>query len=164
MNLAETNDLLTLIAGYDNRRFGDETVYNWQRIFPDLGFDDCQAAVVEHFATSDAYLMPVHVRRGALARVRNRHQLEREAHEALAIDAERSDPTRGCRSGDVTDIINRLRTMLPDGHPDKLRRPEWLNWERNQDRQRRAEQEPNTDFVGFPPPGGHNPNTAGRNA
>ncbi|GIH07385.1 hypothetical protein Rhe02_54520 [Rhizocola hellebori] len=62
MNLAETSDLLALIARYDNRRIDDATVVAWQAVLQDLELPDCQAAVVRHTAGSDAYLKPFHIR------------------------------------------------------------------------------------------------------
>lgn len=139
MNLAETNDLLTLIATYDNRRFDDATVVAWQPILANLRFDDCRAAVVEHFATSEKYLMPVHVRLGARDRARRRHEIENR----LAIRAELEDPSRGDRSEATRELIRRLRDSLPDGDPDKLHRPEWVQHEK---RRKRGKAEPNPGY------------------
>lgn len=153
MNLTETHDLLTLAAKYDNRRFDDATVIAWREVLAEFSFDDCRTAVVEHFATSDAYLMPVHVCRGAQERERQRRRAmreEREREEQLAIE---SDPTRRNRSDETRALITQLRQSLPDGDPDKLRRPEWLEADRR--REREATAEPNPEFAGPPPPGGH---------
>ncbi len=61
MNLAETHDLLTFVAVYDNRRFDDATVVAWQPIFANLTFEDCRDAVVRHFGSSTEYVMPAHI-------------------------------------------------------------------------------------------------------
>lgn len=144
MNRAETHDLLAFIAAYDNRRFDDATVLAWHPIVADLPFGDCRRAVTSHFASSDAYLMPVHVRRGALETNRERRRLEREAaehQERLAIEA---DPTRRDRSEETRALIATLRDSLPDGDPDKLRRSEWLEADRR--RERMANAEPNPEY------------------
>lgn len=143
MNLAETSDLLTFVASYDNRRFDDASVLAWHAVVGGFPFTDCRAAVVEHFSASDAYLMPVHVRRGAMEVDRERRRLareQREAFERLAIEA---DPTRRDRSAEVRALIAELRDSLPDGDPDKLRRPEVLEWER---RRAREDGEPNPAY------------------
>jgi hypothetical protein len=62
MNLAETHDLLTFIAVFDNRRFDDATVFAWAGILGDLAADECLQAARRHFATSTAYLLPAHIR------------------------------------------------------------------------------------------------------
>lgn len=153
MNLAETADLLMLAAKYDNRRFDDATVIAWREVLDDLPFGDCRAAVVSHFATTNEYLMPVHVRRGAHEVDRDRRRRDREAREEserLAIEA---DPSRRERSEDVKALIADLRDQLPPGDPDALRRAEWLENDKRREREARAE--PNPDFVAVPPPGGH---------
>lgn len=142
MNRAETHDLLALIAAYDNRRFDDATVLAWHPILEEHAFADCRRAVIQHFSSSDAYLMPVHIRRGALEVERDRKRLQREAaerDEQLAIEA---DPTRRDRSEDVRRLIAQLRDSLPDGDPDKLRRSEWLEHDRRRERLAAAEPNP----------------------
>lgn len=152
MNLAETNQLLTLIASYDNRRTGDETVRAWREVLADLPFADCRAAVVEHFANSEAYLMPVHVRQGALARDRDRRREQREEQDRLAIEAEASDPTRRDRSPEVRALLDELRRRLPPVDETKIRRVEWVENDKRREREERAE--PNPAFVGPPPADG----------
>ncbi len=147
MNRAETHDLLALIAAYDNRRFDDATVLAWHPILEDNRFEDCRHAVVAHFATSDAYLMPVHVRRGADEADRERRRIERERQTARAIEAQMADPTRRDRSENVRRLIAQLRDSLPDGDPDKLRRPEWLEHDRRRERLATAEPNPHYDPV-----------------
>jgi hypothetical protein len=62
VNLVETNRLLTVVAAVDNRRIDDATVSVWAGILGDLGIDECMQAARRHFATSAAYLLPVHIR------------------------------------------------------------------------------------------------------
>jgi hypothetical protein len=52
VNLAETHDLLTLIAVYDNRRFDDATVLAWREVLADCAFEGCRVAVVKHYGSS----------------------------------------------------------------------------------------------------------------
>ena len=145
MNLVQTHDLLTLAAKYDNRRFDDATVVAWQEIFADQPYDDCRTAVVRHFASTTDYLMPVHVLRGANDLDRERRRREREASERRAQLALGSDPTRRDRSTEVYALIAELRASLPEGDPDKLRRPEWLEVDRQRERLANAEPNPHYD-------------------
>lgn len=133
MNLAETHDLLTYVASVDNRRFDDATVMAWQQILTEPSFADCRAAAAKHFATSVEYLMPVHVRLGALEIDRTRRRVTRELAEAAEQRAIEADPTRRDRSADVAALIAGLRQRLPAVDPAVTRRPEWLR----SDRQRR---------------------------
>ena len=66
MNKLEVAKLLTAAAAIDNRKFQDETVEAWHVVLEGYGYADCAAAVRQHFETSDEYLMPVHVARGAM--------------------------------------------------------------------------------------------------
>ncbi len=138
MNLAETNDLLTFIASYDNRRFDDATVLAWHPIFVELPLDDCLSAVTEHFGTSDIYLMPVHVRRIVDAVHRERRRILREEREAAEQRALEARPTTD-RSAELRAAI---RDMLPPGDPDKLRRAEWVEADRRRERLANAEPNP----------------------
>ncbi len=152
MNHAETSDLLTFIASYDNRRIDDATVMAWQPIFADLPFDDCRAAVIAHFTVSDVYLMPVHIRRGALERDRERRRLERERRERdAAIEAAVGAKDR---SEETLALIASVRDSLRDTGQDVLRPAEWVEWERKQARAAWADAEPNPHFKALPPPGG----------
>lgn len=121
MNRPETSDLLALIARYDNRRADDATVIAWHAVLGDLNHGDCQAAVLRHIATSDAYLMPVHIRRLADEIDRERRREAREERERQAQLAIEADPTRRDRSDEVRALIAQLRMALPEGDPDKLR-------------------------------------------
>jgi hypothetical protein len=62
VNLAETHDLLTFVAVFDNRRFDDANVWAWQLVLADLPFTECHTAVGRHFTASTEYLMPAHIR------------------------------------------------------------------------------------------------------
>jgi hypothetical protein len=149
MNLAEVHSLLELAQTFDNRRFDDTTVVAWHAVVGDLGHADCAAAIVEHFRTTDAYLMPVHIRRGAAGNAHRRDGAARalQLAEQLALPAAPEPPLTEERRAE-------LLAAIPPGMPNVLRRKEWVEWEREQERARRGEQEPNRLFSGFPPPGG----------
>lgn len=66
MNLTETAAVLTIVASYDRRTLGETDVRSWHEVFaaaglPDLSFDDAKAAVVDHYARTRDWLMPVDV-------------------------------------------------------------------------------------------------------
>jgi hypothetical protein len=143
MNHAETYDLLTFIAAYDNRRFDDATVLAWQPIFADMPFADCRMAVTAHFASSEAYLMPVHVAQGAREIERRRIRAERER---LAIEqAPVLDPRPlSDRSAEIQEFVASVRSGLPDGDPDVLwyGRRHWRQVREARERQENAEPNP----------------------
>lgn len=146
MNLAETSALLTHIATLDNRRVDDAVVRGWHEILDDVTYDDARAAVVEHFGTSPAYLMPAHVRLGAKARVADRARIAREAEERSQRLQLEQDPRRGGPPERVSDVMARYLALLPKGHPEKLRRPEMLEWDRRSERASRAGAAPNPHY------------------
>lgn len=146
MNLAETHDLLTFIAQYDNRRFDDATVIAWQPLFAELDLADCRQAVMRHIATSDAYLMPVHIRRLAEDIDRDRRRAIREAREAQLVAIEASDPTRRDRSEAIEALIAELREKLPEGNPDSLRYASGYWRQQREDRERQEQAEPNPHY------------------
>lgn len=61
MTPAEAAVLLGMAAAVDNRKPDAETAKAWAAMLDGLRFEDCQAAIVEHFKTSTDYLMPVMV-------------------------------------------------------------------------------------------------------
>ncbi len=146
MNLAQTHDLLMFIAAYDNRRFDDATVYAWQEAVNDIPFDDARRAVIDHFRESREYLMPVHVRQGAV-RIRNDRspgpRLELTGAPAVAPEYRREETQA---------LIRRVRDSLPDVGREILRRPEWVENDRRRARHLRSV--PNPHFVALPPPDG----------
>lgn len=152
MNLEEVDLLLAFCQQVDKRIVDDATVLAWYDLLGDLPYTDCRLAAVEHYRTSAEYLMPVHIRRGALAVDRERRRVARERREAERAAIEAATPTRD-RSADVIELLTRTRLDLPVGDPSKLRRPEVLRWERQRRRTQAAE--PNPNFRELPPPGGH---------
>lgn len=146
MNLAETSALLTLIRVLDNRRVDDATLTAWQEILADVEFADTRAAVIEHFRTSTAYLLPAHARTGAKARVAERDRIERQTAHINTRRQIEADPHRGGPADRLADLMTRLRATLRPGTPDALRRVEVLAWERNTEHAAWAEREPNPHY------------------
>lgn len=147
MNRTETSALLGLIARYDNRKADDATVLAWHAVLGDLDLADCQAAVIRHIGTDDAYLMPVHIRRIVEDIDRDRRRQAREAREAELAEIEAADPTRTDRSDAVKALIAELRAKLPDGDPDSLRYASgyWRQVREDRERLERAEANPHYD-------------------
>jgi hypothetical protein len=118
VNRAETYDLLTAIAAVDNRQFDDATVLMWFQILGHIDPTDAGQAVAEHFRSSDAYLMPVHIARLADGYAKTRNHRDRiqaeviEAPPAVAVEE---------RSPEVTAALAQLRGTLPASNPDRLR-------------------------------------------
>jgi hypothetical protein len=143
VRIAETHDLLTLIAALDNRRFGDETVIVWHEILDALPFADCRQAVIDHFAETTGYLMPAHVRAGALrvADQRRRAELRARIDQQQAALADGPAVPTTDRRAEVQALLAELRDRLPAVDEMKVRRPEVVQW----DRVRNAEPNPHYD-------------------
>jgi hypothetical protein len=144
MTPAEVAKLLAKAAAYDQRTIGQAHVMAWHEVLSDFDLADSLTAVSRHYAEHTERLMPAHVRRLATEIDRERRRLareQREESERLAIEA---DPSRRDRSAEVRALIAELRDSLPDGDPDKLRRPEVLEWERQ--RAREAAEGPNPAY------------------
>jgi hypothetical protein len=141
MNLAETSDLLAFIARCDNRRVDDSTVVAWHSIVGEVPLADALVAVRTHFRTSDVYLMPVHVVRGADEIDRDRRRQARELREA----AERLELEAAPRTDRSREIAAGIRDMLGPGNPDALRRAEWLEADKRRDRLNAANANPDYD-------------------
>lgn len=152
MTKSQVAVILGLIAARDRRTVGEVDVHAWHEDIGDLEFDDARRAISAHFRESTEYLMPVHLRRLAIGFARDRHRIEREERERLALEAEAAD--RGPvtdRSANVADMLAHLRQRLGDSDPTVLRRREWVRHER---RRRLDDAPPNPRYTGPPPPGG----------
>lgn len=145
--------VLTKAAAFDQRTIGEADVLAWHEALADVDPADALGAVTRHYANSEQRLMPVHVRRISAEIARDRHRVEREERERLALEAEnaRRGPVRD-RSADVADMLAELRDRLGASDPTVLRRAEWVRVERA--RQREAEAVPNPHYQGAPPDGG----------
>lgn len=132
MNLAESHQLLVYAAAFDNRKFDDATVVAWQSVLADIDAASAMEAVRQHFGGSTEYLMPGHVRTGAL----NIHAAQEKAaaHEAQvarmrAIDGgyhgdQAQTDGHSERSADVAALVGRVAAALPqpDTHQRALSR------------------------------------------
>lgn len=146
MTRTETSQLLSLIRSYDNRKADDATVLAWHAVLHDLDLADCQAAVIEHMGTSEAYLMPVHIRRGVREIERQRIRAERDR---LAIEqAHVTDPRPlKDRSEEIQQFVSSIRAALPEGDPDTLwhGRGHWRQVREARERAENAEPNPHYD-------------------
>jgi hypothetical protein len=99
--LADAYELLAVAQTFDRRTVGDFDAEAWRRAMHGLQLEDAKAAIVEHYTTSDTWLMPAHVRDG-VKRIR-RDRLERRPHDWVP-DADPDDPIayqRALRAGNA---------------------------------------------------------------
>jgi len=127
MNLEETGDLLLLAKVFDNRKFDDFTVLAWQSVLHDVEAGDAMEAARLHYATSEDYLMPVHIRDGA----RDLKVARQRGRELRAINAPRlarTDPAGHTE-------YQAFRSTIPQRDPDEVLRrvnPTAWRWKRSQ--------------------------------
>ena len=107
MNRAQVADLLNLIASTDGRKLTQQMPAAWYDILGAYTYEDCRAAVINHFQTSTEWLMPAHIIRHVKHLRKDRLLAVRESVEANRADAE--NPTT-----DV-DIRRRLIQLIADG-------------------------------------------------
>ncbi|WP_052961592.1 MULTISPECIES: hypothetical protein [unclassified Leucobacter] len=67
MKKSEVAGLLAAASAYDHRRVAEAHVEAWHGLLADVAKDDAFEAMRRHFASSDRYLMPVHIIEGAAA-------------------------------------------------------------------------------------------------
>jgi hypothetical protein len=102
MNVDQTVELFKLIIAFDNRNPDAYRTVAWAELLQNVPYADAVDAVKTHFATSDAYLMPVHI-------IRHAKKLRQERLEAFgAVESMRGQ-----------DRIISLVTADP-------RSPEWI--------------------------------------
>lgn len=70
MNKQEVGKFLTLTSLIDNRQITAEVALMWSEIIGHLSLDEAVAAMREHYAETDKWLMPAHV----LQRVKAKRQ------------------------------------------------------------------------------------------
>lgn len=58
---SETAQLLAIVSAYDNRKVSAEMVEAWHYTIGDLDYEPASRAVVEHFRSSTAWIMPAHI-------------------------------------------------------------------------------------------------------
>lgn len=152
----DTAAILAKLAACDQRTVGRTDLAAWQEILnlakPPIDVADALDAVAEWHATNtDGRMRPAHVIQGAqhiAYRRAGRQRAERIAQQT-AIEA-----TPTVQAADDDELLTELRARMGTGDPNVLRRPEWVEWQRRQERAVRADREPNRAFAGWPPPGG----------
>lgn len=77
MTPGDTGRVLAAIAARDQRTVGHADVLAWHEDIGDLDYADALAGVSHHFRTCDARIMPVHIRRYAVARAAERRDADR---------------------------------------------------------------------------------------
>lgn len=75
MTPAEAQVLLSMAAAFDNRKPDPDAAKAWAAALDGLRFDDCRAALIEHYKTNTDWLMPVMVRT-IVKRIRRNRVLE----------------------------------------------------------------------------------------
>lgn len=75
MTPAEAQVLLSMAAAFDNRKPDPDAAKAWAAALDGLRFDDCRAALIEHYKTNTEWLMPVMVRT-IVKRIRRNRVLE----------------------------------------------------------------------------------------
>lgn len=131
MTPGDTARVLGACALYDNRTVGVADAAAWHKVIGDLDAADAIEAVTRHYADSTDRIMPAHVRRIVGEIQRERHRVQREERERLAIEAESSE-ARGTltdRRGEIQAFVGQMRDVLPEGSREALA-PRTVHWER----------------------------------
>lgn len=74
MTPAETAALLAVAASFDNRKPDELATDSWWRVLNKFRFEDCRDAVVEHYTSSNQWLMPADV--GAIVKRRRAKRID----------------------------------------------------------------------------------------
>lgn len=80
MNKLETAKLLTAASLIDNRIVTEEHVDQWHKILIHAEYEECVAAMEEHYRSSEHYLMPTAIM--ALVRKARNERAEQKHHQA----------------------------------------------------------------------------------
>lgn len=147
MTPGDTARVLGACALYDNRTVGVADAAAWHKVIGDLDVADAIEAVTRHYAESTDRIMPAHVRRIAVEIRRERHRIEREAQERLAIEAYAAEAGRLTdRRAEIQAFVGQMRDVLPEGDREALA-PRTVHWEREHRHYlHQQEGEPNPDF------------------
>ncbi|TCJ23035.1 hypothetical protein [Nocardioides jejuensis] len=62
MTPTEAGTLLTMASAFDNRKVDPDAAKAWAVALDGLRFDDCRAALIQHYKTSTDWLMPASLR------------------------------------------------------------------------------------------------------
>lgn len=73
MNPTEVAALLTVISTYDRRPIAEADVHAWHAAMQDIDYVAARDAVVRHYATETAWVMPAHIRKLAVKASNDRH-------------------------------------------------------------------------------------------
>lgn len=147
MNIEQAAAVLAKAAALDNRSQSDAAILAWHEVIGDLDFRDALEAVATHRRESDAYLMPVHVRRIAEKLRTERRELEFQQGQRRELEAYRADagPLTD-RSEDIQRLVDQIRSILPDGDVKALH-PRREYWRReHQAYRRQTTGEPNPAY------------------
>lgn len=115
MTPAEAAELLTIAAAFDRRTISEPDAIAWAKALTGLNQRDCAAAIAAHFAESNDYLMPAHVRAG-VKRIRDARIRAVPSSELEPADVDPDDPV-AYRAAKL-----RLVKAIADGQPVPLQR------------------------------------------
>jgi len=147
MTPGDTARVLATCAMYDNRTVGMADAAAWHKVIGELDVADAIEAVTRHYTESTERIMPAHVRRIVAEIRRERHRIEREAQDRLAIEAYAAEagPLTD-RRAEIQTFVGQMREVLPEGDREALA-PRTVAWEREHRAFKRADEaEPNPAF------------------
>jgi hypothetical protein len=147
MRPEETATVLAKCAAVDRRTVGRADVLAWHEIIGHFELGVGLEAVRRWYTNHREWIMPSDVVELGNEIIRERRKAERERREAQQLAIEQAEPSRHDRSDDVAELVSRMRTMLPDGDPDKLRwgHRHWRQIRQQRERMERAEPNPHYD-------------------
>jgi len=121
MTHGDTARILAKAAAFDQRTIGESDVLAWHEAIGDLDAADSLAAVARFYATVvDRRIMPGDVRVLAGEIQRERRRVSRLAIEAAEESPVDPRPLQD-RGPEIRGFVGRVRSVLPEGDPDKLR-------------------------------------------
>lgn len=108
MTPTEAAALLTICAGFDNRKPDADVAKAWSIALDGYRFEDCRAAVVTHYVSSRDWIMPADII-AAVKRIRSKRIAEGEGQLV---------PPEGCREGAALHTwLRSAKRRLGDGEP-----------------------------------------------
>lgn len=93
MTLDQVGALLSMLAAYDGRNVGEADVVVWGRQMADLDFNDAAEAIHQHYAETDEWAKPSHVRARA-EKIRNARNVRPEVIAPGCYEPEPSERRR----------------------------------------------------------------------
>lgn len=70
MTAQEAENLINLMALWDNRKTDEADIIGWLKVIGDLRYEDCEQAIITHYKTSTDRIKPAHIRE-EVTRIRN---------------------------------------------------------------------------------------------